>query len=160
MTRDPLQEARATAGRLVQLARAGELDAVTGSLSLLSFAGQRQQVRLQLILGALIEACSLMLVGRANAMGVSGTFAADLRGDDDSVVDIDGLDPPVRATVRALLAQVNGCPQDAADQVELALAGGRRAGVEVIVLALRWTVTALEWCADGARPEWLECRAG
>ncbi|MFL6144962.1 MAG: hypothetical protein ACJ72N_24245 [Labedaea sp.] len=148
-----------TAGRLVTMARAGELDAVAGSLTLLTFAGQRQNERLRLILGALIEANASMLIRRANAMGMNGTFGADLRQDDETTVDIDRLDPPVRATVRALLAQVNGCPDDAADQVSLALAGDQQACVKVIVLALQWTLNALEWCTDDARPDWLDRQA-
>jgi hypothetical protein len=157
---DPRQEARRTAGRLVTLTRAGQLDAVTGSLTLLGFAGQRQEQRLRLILGALIEGLAVMVVHRAAAMGMTGTFGADLRGADAASVDIDGLTPPVRATVRALLAAVNGCPQDAEDQVALALAGGAKTNVEVIVLALRWTANALEWCADTDRPTWLDLKAG
>jgi hypothetical protein len=148
-----------TAGRLVTLARDGELDAVAGSLTLLTFAGRRQNERLRLILGALIEASAAMLIRRAGAMGMNGTFGADLRGADETTVDIDRLDPPVRATVRALLAQVNGCPDDATDQVALALAGDQQACVQVVVLALQWTLNALEWCADDARPEWLDRKA-
>ncbi|HEU5470764.1 MAG TPA: hypothetical protein VFV67_08925 [Actinophytocola sp.] len=159
MAADPRQEARSTAGRLVTLARSGQLDAVTGALTLLSFAGRRQAERLRLILGALIEALATMLIWRAGAMGMSGAFGADLRGPDESAVDIDHLDPPVRATVRALLAQVNGCPQDADDQVVLALSGGAKANVQVIVLALKWTVNALEWCEADAQPEWLDRKA-
>ena len=159
MVADPRQEARSTAGRWVALARSGQLDAVTGSLALLSFAGRRQAERLRLILGALIEALATMLIWRAGSMGMDGAFAADLRRPDESAVDIDHLDPPVRATVRALLAQVNGCPQDADDQVALALAGGAEANMQVIVLALKWTVAALEWCETDARPEWLDRKA-
>ncbi|HET9142759.1 hypothetical protein [Actinophytocola sp.] len=159
MAADPRQEARRTAGRLVTLTRAGQLDAVTGSLTLLSFAGRRQEQRLRLILGALIEALAVMLMRRAHTMGVRGTFGADLRRADESAVDIDRLAPPVRATVRALLAAVNGCPQDADDQVALALAGGATANVQVIVLALKWTANALEWCEDEARPDWLDRKA-
>jgi hypothetical protein len=150
------RDARATAGRLVMLARAGEWDAVTGSLSLLSYAGGRRQERLRLVLRELIDASALMVVGRAEAMGLSGTVSADLRRGDESAVDIDGIDPPVRALIRAMLAAVNGYPEDATDQVALALAGGQRASVEVVVLALKWTVSALEWSADDTRPEWLD----
>jgi hypothetical protein len=159
MASDPRQDAQTSAGHLVTLARAGDLNAVTGSLTLLSFTGQRLHERLRLILTALIEANASMVAHRARALGLTGTFAANLRLTDDSAFDIDRLTPPVRAAVRALLAQVNGCPQDAADQIELALAGGQRASVHVIVLVLRWTVNSLEWCEDDARPDWLARRA-
>jgi hypothetical protein len=157
MARDPWLEARVTAGRLVALARAGELDAVTGSLNLLSFAGRH---RLRLILDALIEASASMLIRKAGSMGAHGTFTADIRGHDESALDIDGIDPPVRATIRALLAAVNGCPQDAAEQVTLAVAGGQRATVQVITLAIRWTVNAMDCVGDDARPDWLDRKVG
>ncbi|HEV2783080.1 MAG TPA: hypothetical protein VGX25_27175 [Actinophytocola sp.] len=153
------RDARATAGRLVTLARAGEWDAVRGSLSLLAYAGGGPQERLRHIVGELVEASASMVMWRAAGMGLSGTFSADLRRADESLIDIDGVDPPVRALIRAMLAAVNGCPEDAADQVALALAGGQQASVEVVVLALKWTVSALEWCADEARPEWLDRQA-
>lgn len=159
MAADPRQEARLTAGRLVTLARTGQMDAVSGSLTLLSFTGRRQLERQRLILAALIEALATMLIRRAGELGMNGAFGADLRRMDQSAVDIDQLAPPVRATIRALLAQVNGCPEDADDQVALALSGGAKANVAVIVLAVKWTVNALEWCAEDARPDWLGRRA-
>jgi hypothetical protein len=72
-------------------------------------------------------------------------------------VEIDELDPPVRATIRALLAAVNEHPEDAADQIALAVAGGLQATAEVVVLALRWTVNAVESCAETGvpLPDWL-----
>jgi len=150
------RDAQTTAGRLVTLARAGEWDAVRGSLSLLAYAGGGRQERLRVIVETLVEASAAMVVGRAAELGLSGTFSADLRRADESSIDIDGVDPPMRALIRAMLAAVNGCPEDAADQVALALAGGQRASVEVVLLALKWTVSALEWCADEARPAWLD----
>lgn len=87
----------------------------------------------------------------------SGMFAVDLRRPDGSEVDIDALDPPVRATIRALLAHVNGYPEDAADQIALAVAGGVRGTAEAVVLALRWAVNAVESCTESGvpLPEWL-----
>ena len=145
-----------TAGRLVALVRDGELDAVTGSLNLLSLAGGH---RLRLILNALIDASASMLISKASTMGVRGTFTADIRQNDESMIDIDRVDPPVRATIRALLAAVNGCPQDAAEQVTLAVAGGQRATVQVITLAIRWTINAMDCVTDDARPDWLDRKA-
>jgi len=84
-------------------------------------------------------------------------FGLDLRRPDGTKVEIDELEPPVRATMRALLAQVNGHPEDAADQLDLAVAGTERATAEAVVLALRWTVNAVESCAESGvpLPDWL-----
>src|ERR1700716_3943115 len=130
-------EVRATVARLVNLARDGEVDAVVCSLSLLSYADPAQRDRLRQILAVLIEATASMLLRHSEPSPDSGMFAVDLCRPDGSIVDIDDLDPPVRATIRALLAAVNEHPEDAADQLELAVAGGPQAMAEVVVLALR-----------------------
>lgn len=150
-------DARETVGRLVNLARDGEIDAVVGSLSLLSYSDPGQRERLKQILATLIETSSSLLLRHAKPDADSGMFAVDLRRPDGSEVDIDALDPPVRATIRALLAHVNGYPEDAADQIALAVAGGVRGTAEAVVLALRWAVNAVESCTESGvpLPEWL-----
>jgi len=155
--RDQRQEARATVGQLITLARAGRLDTVVGSLNLLTYAGTGRRERLAHILAALIEATGAMLRGKASRLRSTGTFAVDLRRPDESTVDIDSLEPPVRATIRALLAEINERPDDAADQVSFALAGDEQSAVEAVVLALHWTVDAVETCEDTGlpMPEWL-----
>jgi hypothetical protein len=155
--KDQHEQARATVGQLINLTRAGELDTVVGALTMLTYIGDRQRERLRHILGALIEATGAMLLGKASSLKASGTFGADLRRADESVVDIDSLDPPVRATIRALLAEVNEHPEDTADQLDLAVAGEAQETVEAVALALQWTVDAVESCEDSGvpLPEWL-----
>ena len=150
-------DARETVGRLVNLARDGEVDAVVGSLSLLSYSDPVQRRRLRQILATLIEATSTLLLRHAEPAPDSGMFAVDLRRPDGSDVDIDSLDPPVRATIRALLAYVNGSPEDGAAQIDLAVAGGVRGTAEAVVLALRWAVNAVESCTESGvpLPDWL-----
>jgi hypothetical protein len=145
------------AGRLISLVRTGELDAVVGSLSMLSYAGPAHRERLRQILATLIEAIATMVTGKADSMDMTGAFTVDLRRDDQSAVGIDSLDPPVRAIIRAILAQVNDHPEDADDQIGFAVAGGRQATIEAVVLALRWTVNAMENCelVGLPTPEWL-----
>jgi hypothetical protein len=154
---DTQRQARVTARRLVTLARAGELGPVADSLGLLTYADSGRRERLREVLSALIKASAEMTLHRAGPLGSDTAFVIDLRGEDESIVDIDELGPPVRAVVRALLAEVNMHPEDTADQVALALAGDRCATVDAVVLALLWTVHALEWCEnnDVPAPEWL-----
>ena len=150
-------DTRAMVGRLVRLARDGELDAVVCSLSLLGYTNPGQRGRLAQLLAMLIETTSSLLLRHAEPSPDYGMFGVDLRRPDGSTVDIDTLDPPVRATIRALLAQVNGYPQDAAEQIALAVAGDDRATAEAVVLALRWTVNAVESCTEQGvpLPDWL-----
>jgi len=152
--------ARDTVGRLVNLARDGKLGAVVGSLALLGYADTDERTRLRELLTALIEVTATLLRQHAEPSSELNMFGADLRRPDGSPVDIDELDPPVRATIRALLAQVNGHPEDATVQISLAVAGDERATADAVVLALRWTVNAVESCAESGvpLPDWLVSR--
>jgi hypothetical protein len=150
-------DAQATVGRLVNLARDGDLDAVVGSLTLLGYADPGQRDRLRQVLATLIEATAALLLLHAEPSPDYGMFGVDLRSQDGSSVHIDELDPPVRATIRALLAAVNGHPEDAADQVALAVSGSTLATAEAVVMALRWTVNAVDSCTESGvpLPDWL-----
>jgi hypothetical protein len=78
--------------------------------------------------------------------------------DDEQAIDIDETSPPVRASVRALLAQLNGHSEDALIQVDLALTDSSfQATLEVFAHVLLWTIGMLKWCDanDVARPQWL-----
>ena len=156
--RSPRQAARATIANLVTLVSHGGWDAVAGSLGLLSWTGSAQRDRLRHILIELVELTAEMLQAKATALGSSGIFEMDLRRPDNSVVEIDTLDPPLRATMRALLAQVNGRSMDTADQVDRVLFGGQRAATESILVTLRWATSMLDWCRynEVAAPDWLE----
>lgn len=58
--------------------------------------------------------------------------------------DIDNVDPPQRAVIRALLARLAGHEEDAAAQIQIALASGdREDAAEVLSTALLWTVDTL-----------------
>ena len=150
-------DARATVGRLVNLARDGDLDAVVGSLTLLGYADSGPRDRLGQVLATLIDATASLLVLHAEPSPDFGMFGVDLRTQDGSSVQIDELDPPVRATIRALLAAVNGHPEDAAAQIALAVSAGTQATAEAVVMALRWTVNAVESCMESGvpLPDWL-----
>lgn len=156
--KDQQQQARATVGKLIVLTKAGELDTVVGALTMLTYTGNGHRERLRNILAALIEATGSMLLGKAGSLQSSGAFGVDLRRDDQSQVDIDSLEPPLRATIRALLAEINEHPDDAADQLDLAVAGEAHSTVEAVVLALQWTVDAVQSCEDNGlpTPEWLK----
>jgi hypothetical protein len=110
------------------------------------------------IVGELISAAVQMVSLRAGSMPVETLFAVDIRDDVDNAIAIDHLDPPLRATVRALLAELNGHKEDARFQLELALRDiDMEATLEVVVHALLWTIGMLEWCEEQGvdAPDWL-----
>jgi hypothetical protein len=72
-------------------------------------------------------------------------------------VDIDSLAPPVRAAIRALLAQINGHDADVAYQFDLAMAAGHPAAIDAIMVVLGWGMDQLDWCRHHhvPAPEWI-----
>jgi hypothetical protein len=76
-------------------------------------------------------------------------FAVDLRDDDNTTVSIDELEPPVRATIRALLADLNGHHEDAEFQLDLAVRSlDPMTGLDTVRRALTMTVALLQWTGD------------
>jgi hypothetical protein len=156
--RELLARARAGARELVHVARDGNTEGVFDSLRRLT---ERQGIvgsDTRMIVGQLVSASAEMMLMRAGSAADDVTYAVDLRDDDEFKVPIDELEPSLRATVRALLAELNGLPDEADFQLELAL---REQSVpttlDVVVHSLLWTIGLLEWCEaeDKPAPEWL-----
>jgi hypothetical protein len=111
------------------------------------------------IVGQLVAATAQMMLLRVGAPPEEVTYAVDLRDDEEFAVPIDELTPPLRGTVRALLAELNGRPEDAGFQLELALSEQTvSTTLDVLVHTLLWTIGMLEWCETEGRPapEWLD----
>jgi hypothetical protein len=148
------EQARGLARRLVAVTRGETAPVLDAPLELL--AGPAETPRLRAVLGELVSATGAMLLQRADE-GTDHTHLLDLHDADGRVVTIEKVAPPVRALVRAVLAHVNGHPGDADVQIELSVRTDDGDPVTVLVLALLWTVTALEWCEenDAEPPAWL-----
>lgn len=158
---DSLGQAHGTARQLVRLARDGRFDTVSGIVHLLTDPAMQQHELLRQVLTELLHAAASMMVRQIGGVGPNTAVVLDLRKTDGSIVDIDQLEPEVRAVVRALLAEVNGHPEDAAEQISLALAGDPCPMVDGIVLVLVWTICAMAWCEDHDEPapRWLTATA-
>lgn len=158
---DTQEQARGTARQLVRLARDGNIDTVSGIVHLLTEPTLQQEDLLREVLSELLRAAASMMVRQIGGVDPSTAVVLDLRKADGAVVDIDQLEPEVRAVVRALLAEVNEHPDDAADQISLALAGDPCPLVDGIVLVLVWTICAMAWCEDHDEPapRWLTATA-
>jgi hypothetical protein len=113
-----------------------------------------------LIACELIAALSQMMLTAAGPEqeDVDRTYGLELTGDDDDQLDIDQTSPPIRAAVRALLAELNGHADETRFQVDLALREiSFKATIEVLAHIVLWTIGMLEWCDTNGvpRPQWL-----
>jgi hypothetical protein len=158
---DTQGQARGTARQLVDLARDGDFDTVSGIVHVLTDPTLHQRELLRQVLTELLHAAAAMMVCQIGGLGPDSAIVLDLRKVDGSTVDIDELEPEVRAVVRALLAEINGHPEDTGDQVDLALAGDPRPLVDGVSLVLVWTLSAMAWCEDhdAPAPGWLTTTA-
>jgi hypothetical protein len=149
---------RVRARALVAMARDGDTSGLVDALDQLTTEHVNGGPGPHLVVGELITAAVQMVSLRAGSVPAHTLFAVDIRDDGDNAVAIDHLDPPLRATVRALLAELNGHQDDARFQLELALRDiDLEATLEVVVHALLWTIGMLEWCEDEGvdAPDWL-----
>ena len=148
------EQARGLARRLVAVTRGAKAVPSGAPLELLS--GPAEQDRLRAVLRELVSATAAMLRQRDDG-AIDSTHVLDLHDANGAPVSVDALTPPVRALIRALLAQINGRPADADVQLELSLRPDDGDPVTVLVLALLWTSSALQWCEDNdaVPPAWL-----
>lgn len=154
--RGALERARANVRELVSVARDGDQDRVFEELRRAIADGGGPETRL--VVGQLVAATAQMMLLRAGQQPDDVIYAVDLRDDGEAAVPVDDLPPQLRATVRALLAELNDRPEDAEYQLRLALwAQDATAMLDVLVHCMLWTIGMMEWCeAQGLPvPEWL-----
>ncbi|OLF13855.1 hypothetical protein BLA60_01315 [Actinophytocola xinjiangensis] len=142
--------AQATAHRLVHCVLDGDAAGLSTALGTVVDQGDEQlRPYVRAVVAELIQVASTAVRDTAGRTGGEITFAVDLRDDDDTRVSIDELAPPARATVRALLADLNGSPADAAFQLDLAVIGlDPLTGIDTVRRALTMTVALLQWTGD------------
>ncbi|MGX7828065.1 hypothetical protein ACTG9Q_23545 [Actinokineospora sp. 24-640] len=147
-------QARGIARRLVTVTRGGSAPGSEAPLDLLGGPGER--ARLRDVLRELVSATAAMLLHRGGDRA-DHSYLLDLHDADGRPVPVDSLNPPVRALVRAVLADINGRPADADAQLDLSVRNNGGDPVSVLVLALLWTVGSLEWCEahHAPAPAWL-----
>jgi hypothetical protein len=106
----------------------------------------------------LVRAAADMLCALAERDGRDRSFAVRLTGEDADDVSIDDVDPPVRATIRALLAEANGDRESADIQLDLAFFRPDDAVATTVALqALVWAVGLANTCEEQGVgfPAWL-----
>ena len=144
--------AQATAHQLVHCVLESDSDGLTETLE--TVADQPTDALRPYVREIVAELIHVATAAVRNSTGrfQNAAFAVDLRDDANDQVGIDELDPPVRATIRAMLAELNGSPEDASFQLDLAVRGvDRRSGLDTVRRALTMTIGLLHWSeqADG-----------
>lgn len=148
-------EAQATAHQLVHCVLEADPVGLTETLDTVA-AHPDGELRpyVREIVAELINVATTAVRDSAGPLRDRAAFAIDLRDDDNDRVGIDDLEPPVRATIRAMLAELNGSPDDASFQLDLAVRGvDHRTGLDTVRRALTMTIGLLHW---SEQPERLE----
>lgn len=141
--------AQVTAHRLVHCVLDSDSDGLTDALETVVDQGDEElKAYVREVVAELIQV-GATAVRQSVGPGEYPAFAVDLRDATNDPVSIDELEPQVRATIRALLADLNGCPQDAEFQLDLAVRQlDQLTGLETVRRALTMTVALLQWSGD------------
>jgi hypothetical protein len=140
-------EAQATAHQLVHCVLEADSDGLTETLeTVVDHPTDELRPYVREVVAELINVATTAVRDSAGKFYGNAAFAVDLRDDANDRVGIDELDPPVRATIRAMLAELNGSPEDASFQLDLAVRGvDRRTGLDTVRRALTMTIGLLHW---------------
>ena len=148
-------QAQVTAHQLVHCVLEADSDGLTETLeTVVDQPADELRPYVREVVAELINVATTAVRGSTGQLFHNAAFAVDLRDDANDRVGIDELDPPVRATIRAMLAELNGSPDDASFQLDLAVRGiDRRTGLDTVRRALTMTIGLLHW---SEQPERLE----
>ena len=143
-------EAQATAHQLVHCVLGADQAGLTETLeSVASHPVDDLRGYVREIVAELINVATTAVRDSAGPLRDRAAFAIDLRDDENDRVGIDDLDPPVRATIRALLADLNGASEDASFQLDLAVrevgSASLETGLDTVRRALTMTIGLLHW---------------
>ncbi|GAB3467977.1 hypothetical protein [Actinophytocola sediminis] len=143
--------AQATAHRLVHCVLDSDADGLSKALETVADQGEQLRPYVRDVVAELIQVAATAVRDTAGTASGEIAFAVDLRGEDDTQLSVDELAPPVRATVRALLADLNGNQEDAAFQLDLVVRKlDPLTGLDTVRRALTMTVALLQWTGDPA----------
>jgi hypothetical protein len=141
--------AQVTAHRLVHCVLDSDSDGLTDALE--TVVDQQEDGLKPYVRGVVAELIQVGAKAVRESVGPDEqpAFAVDLRDGTNDTVGIDELEPQVRATIRALLADLNGCPEDAQIQLDLAVRQlDPLTGLETVRRALTMTIALLQWSGE------------
>jgi hypothetical protein len=141
--------AQVTAHRLVHCVLDSDSDGLTSALETVVEQGDELKTYVREVVAELIQVGATAVRDNVGPDTVDPAFAVDLRDGTNESVSIDELEPQARATIRALLADLNGAPDDAEFQLDLAVRQlDPLTGLETVRRALTMTVALLQWTGD------------
>jgi hypothetical protein len=115
-------KAQATAHQLVHCVLDADSDGLTETLETVVDPAHELRPYVREVVAELINVATSAVRASVSRVGPppgNAAYAVDLRDDADDRVGIDELEPPVRATIRAMLAELNGIAEaDPADVQE------------------------------------------
>ncbi|HWM04916.1 MAG TPA: hypothetical protein VNP92_21460 [Actinophytocola sp.] len=141
--------AQLTAHRMVNCALDSDPDGLTDALETVVDQGDALKPYVREVVAELIQVATNAVHGSVGAEAESAAYAVDLHDDTDDSVSIDELAPQTRATIRALLANLNGCHEDAEFQLDLAVRQlDPVTGLDTVRRALTMTIALLRWTGE------------
>lgn len=143
------QTAQATAHRLVHCVLDSDSDGLTDALETVVVQGERLAGYVREVVAELLHVAATSVRDTMSPATATTAFTVDLRDDSGDPVAIDELVPQARATVRALLADLNGSPEDARFQLDLAVRElDPLTGLDTVRRALTMTVALIRWTGE------------
>lgn len=140
--------AQVTAHRLVHCVLDSDSDGLTDALETVVEQGDQLKPYVRDVVAELIQV-GATAVRHSVGPDEQPAFAVDLRDASNDAVSIDELEPQVRATIRALLADLNDRPEDVEFQLDLAVRQlDPITGLDTVRRALTMTIALLQWSGD------------
>ena len=140
--RDERVQAMATVCALIDELDHGTDASVAATVDRLT--GPDHGTLLRAVIDELLELSAVAIRALAGDPGPDATFVLELCDGEGTPTDIDQVNPPQRAVIRALLARLAGHEDDVAAQIEMALTpGDREACGDVLSTALMWAMETL-----------------
>jgi hypothetical protein len=150
LTDGPASRAHLTAHRMVHCVLDGDEDGLGRELeTVVERTGNDLREYVRAVVAELIRVAATAVRFSSGNPTDRTAYTIDLRDGTNDQVSIDDLDPPARATVRAMLAELNGSQQDASIQLDLAVQRvDPLTGLETVRRALTMTVGVLSWSQE------------
>lgn len=152
LTDGPASKAHLTAHRMVHCVLDGDEDGLGRELeTVVDRKGDDLREYVRALVAELIRVATTAVRFSIGNPNDRTAYTIDLRDGTDDEVSIDELDPPARATIRAMLAELNGSTDDASIQLDLAVQTiDPLTGLETVRRALTMTVGVLSWSREDA----------
>ncbi|WP_133849537.1 hypothetical protein [Labedaea rhizosphaerae] len=140
--RDERAQAMATVCALIDEIDHGSDESVAATVDRLT--APEHAALLRAVVDELLQLSAAAVHAIAGEPGPDATYMLDLCDAEGVPTDIDRVDPPQRAVIRALLARLAGHEDDVAAQLDMALAtADRKDAADVLSTALVWAMDTL-----------------